>query len=51
MNNEKLYNTISRSSAWNMAIGVTVIVIGIASGVMLIINSVKLMKQKYQIML
>lgn len=49
--NEKIYNTMSRSGSWNLVIGITVIVVGIASGVMLIVNGVKLIKQKYQIML
>ncbi|MEE1195292.1 MAG: hypothetical protein UHS54_00195 [Lachnospiraceae bacterium] len=47
--NEKVYKTMSRSGAWNLAIGVVVMVTGIASGVMLIVNGAKLLKQKYQI--
>lgn len=47
--NEKVYKTVSRSGAWNLAIGVVVMVTGIASGVMLIVNGAKLIKQKYQI--
>ena len=46
---EKVYKTMSRSGAWNLAIGVVVMVTGIASGVMLIVNGAKLLKQKYQI--
>lgn len=49
--NEKIYNTMSRGGSWNIAIGITVIVVGIASGVMLILNGAKLIKQKYQLML
>lgn len=49
--NEKIYNTMSRSGSWNIAIGITVIVVGVASGVMLILNGAKLIKQKYQLML
>ena len=49
--NEKVYKTMSSSGSWNLAIGITVMVVGIASGVMLIINCVRLIKQKYQIML
>lgn len=47
--NEKVYKTMSRSGAWNIAIGIVVMVTGIASGVMLIVNGAKLIKQKYQI--
>lgn len=49
--NEKIYKTMSYSGSWNLAIGITVMVVGIAAGVMLIINGVRLIKQKYQIML
>lgn len=49
--NEKIYNTMSRSGSWNIAIGITVIVVGVASGVMLLLNGAKLIKQKYQLML
>lgn len=49
--NEKVYKTMSSSGSWNLVIGITVMVVGIASGVMLIINGVRLIKQKYQIML
>ena len=44
--NEKVYKTMSSSGSWNLAIGITVMVVGIASGVMLIINGVRLIKQK-----
>lgn len=40
---------MSRSGAWNIAIGIVVMVTGIASGVILIVNGAKLIKQKYQI--
>lgn len=49
--NEKIYKTMSSSGSWNLAIGITVMVVGIAAGVMLIVNGVKLIRQKYQIML
>ena len=49
--NEKIYKTMSSSGCWNLAIGITVMVVGVAAGVMLVINGAKLLKQKYQIML
>lgn len=47
--NEKVYKTMSRSGCWSLAIGVVVMVTGIASGVMLIVTGARLLKQKYQI--
>ncbi|MCI5700250.1 MAG: hypothetical protein MR308_07750 [Lachnospiraceae bacterium] len=47
--NEKVYKTMSHSGCWSLAIGVVVMVTGIASGVMLIVTGARLLKQKYQI--
>ena len=49
MDNEKLHRVISHAGAWSLALGIAVLVTGVASGVMLIINGAKLLKQKYQI--
>ena len=49
--NEKLYKTLSRVGAGTLAIGVVVLVTGLASGVLLIINGAKLIKKKYEILL
>ena len=49
MNNEKLYRVISGTGAGSLAIGIVVMWTGIACGVMMIGNGVRLLKQKYQI--
>ena len=43
---EKIYKTMGRSGGWNIAIGVVVIVIGVAAGVINILNGAKLIKDK-----
>lgn len=43
---EKIYKTMGRCGAWNIAIGIVVMVVGIAAGVLCIINGAKLMKEK-----
>ncbi|MDO4557003.1 MAG: hypothetical protein Q4B70_17980 [Lachnospiraceae bacterium] len=49
--NEKLYKTVSRIGGGTLAIGIIVLVTGIAAGTMLIINGAKLIKNKYEIMI
>lgn len=46
---EKIYKTVSRAGAWNLALGIVVLVTGIAAGTMMVINGAKLIKQKYEI--
>ena len=48
---EKLYKTIGFSGAANLAIGICILVTGIASGVLLILNGAKLLKSKKKILL
>lgn len=49
--NEKIYKTMSRTGAGTLALGIIVLVTGVASGILLIINGAKLIKDKYEIML
>lgn len=51
MNNEKLYRTISHGGAGSLTLGIIVLVMGIVSGTLMIINGARLLKQKYQITL
>ncbi len=48
---EKLYKTIGFSGAANLAIGICILVIGIASGILLILNGAKLIKSRKNILL
>ena len=47
---EKIYKTMGRSGAWTIAIGVVIIVIGLAAGVISIINGAKLIKDRTGLM-
>lgn len=48
---EKVYKTIGLSGAANLAIGICILVTGVASGILLILNGAKLLKSKKQILL
>lgn len=48
---EKLYKTIGFSGAANLAIGICILVSGVASGVLLILNGAKLLRSKKKILL
>lgn len=47
--NEKIYKTMKRVGAWNIAFGVILIVIGIAVGVFQIIQGGTLLSEKKEI--
>lgn len=49
--NEKIYKTMSSVGGGTLALGIVVLVTGIAAGTLLVINGVKLIKQKYEIMI
>ena len=44
--NEKAYHVISATAIWNLVLGIITLVTGVASGVMLIINAVRLLKTR-----
>lgn len=47
---EKVYKTMSGSGAFNIAIGVVLLVVGIASGVLMIVSGAKLLSAKSKIL-
>ncbi len=47
---EKIYKSMKNVGAWNIAIGVTWIVVGVLAGVMTIVNGARLIKDKSDIM-
>ena len=47
---EKIYKTMSYTGAANLAIGICVLVGGIVSGILLIVNGARLLKHKGKIM-
>lgn len=44
--NEKAYKTMGRSGAGTLAIGICVLVTGIVSGILLIVNAARLLKNR-----
>ena len=47
---EKIYKTMSSTGAAHLAIGICVLVGGIVSGILLIVNGARLLKHKGKIM-
>lgn len=47
---EKIYKTMSSTGVANLAIGICVLVGGIVSGILLIVNGARLLKHKGKIM-
>lgn len=47
---EKIYKTMNSTGAANLAIGICVLVGGIVSGILLIVNGARLLKHKGKIM-
>jgi hypothetical protein len=45
--NEKTYKMMSNIGVANIAVGIITMMVGIAAGVVLIVNGVRLVKQKY----
>ena len=43
---EKIYSTMKSVGVWNLVIGIILIVMGILSGVFMIVNGAKLLKKK-----
>ena len=48
---EKTYKLLGGSGALNIAVGAVVLVSGIASGVLLIVNGARLLKKKSEILI
>lgn len=44
---EKIYKSMSQTGGWNIALGVVVLVIGIASGILMIVSGARLLKRRY----
>lgn len=49
--NEKIYKTMSRCGALNLAVGITVLVTGVAAGILMILGGAKLLKRKSDILI
>lgn len=49
--NEKLYKTIGSAGASSLTIGILILVTGIATGILLVINGARLLKNRKKILL
>lgn len=43
---EKIYHTMKSVGVWNLVMGILLIIAGVVSGVLLILNGTKLLKKK-----
>lgn len=46
---ERVYKTMTRCGAGNIALGIIILVSGVAAGILVLINGVKLLKRKSEI--
>lgn len=49
--NEKVYKTIGSAGAANLAVGIVVLVCGIVSGILLIVQGGKLLKKRKHVLI
>lgn len=50
MNNEKTYKTMANVGAADLAVGIIVLITGIVTGILMIINGARLLKGKSELM-
>lgn len=50
MNSEKTYKTMANVGAGDLALGIVILVTGIAAGILMIINGARLLKGKSDLM-
>ena len=49
--NEKIYKTMSRTGACSVAVGIVILVTGVATGILMIISGARLLKRKSDILI
>ena len=49
--NEKVYKPMTGAGAGNIAVGIVVLVTGIVSGILMIVNGARLLKRKSEILI
>jgi hypothetical protein len=47
---EKIYHTMKSVGVWNLVMGILLIIAGVVSGVLLILNGTKLLKKKSELL-
>ena len=50
MEDEKIYKVVGATGAWDLAIGIATIILGLGAGIMLIISGAKLLASKSKMM-
>ena len=46
---ENVYKTMRNAGAWNVALGIVMIVVGVTTGIVVIVNGANLLKKKSEI--
>ena len=49
--NEKIYNTMASSGAGSLALGIVVLVTGLVTGILMIVNGARLLKRKSEMLI
>ena len=49
--NEKIYTTMASSGAGSLALGIVVLVTGLVTGILMIVNGARLLKRKSDILI
>ena len=49
--NEKIYKTMASSGAGSLALGIVVLVTGLVTGILMIVNGARLLKRKSEILI
>lgn len=50
-NNEKLFRVIGNAGIWNLVMGIIVLITGITSGVLMLINAFRLIRSRHDLMI
>ena len=49
--NEKIYQTLASSGAGSLALGIVVLVTGLVTGILMIVNGARLLRRKSEILI
>ncbi len=50
MEDEKIYKIVRATGAWDLAIGIATIILGLGAGIMLVVSGAKLLSSRSKIM-
>ena len=51
MEDQKIYKVVGATGAWNLAIGIATIIVGLGAGIMLVISGAKLLASRTKILI